>query len=326
MVSGAFAMKALVFDKELKAVDDFPKPQALLGEALIEVHMAGICNTDIEITKGYMGFTGIPGHEFTGTVKEVNSSEKSWIGRRVVGDINCACNKADCHYCRNNLCRHCPGRTTLGIYGRNGSLAEYITLPVENLLEVPDSVPDEIAVLTEPLAAGFEILEQINIYPHDEVLIVGDGKLGLLINHAVSTTGASITHVGKHPEKLGLVAGSRCKTILLDEMPDNQYDVVIEATGSAGGFNFSVAHTRPRGRLVLKSTIASGQNTDMNPVVVNEITIIGSRCGLLDPALDYLASGVDLSALISGIFPFEKALEAFQAARQKGALKILIRF
>jgi threonine dehydrogenase-like Zn-dependent dehydrogenase len=319
-------MKALVFDKKLKFVENFKNPDVLPQEALIEVKMAGICNTDIEITKGYKGFTGIAGHEFTGIVRAVNSSDKTWIGRRVVGDINCACNRPDCYYCQKNLGRHCPERTTLGIKGRNGCFAEYITLPVENLLEVPDCVADEMAVFTEPLAAGFEILEQVDFTSDHEVLIVGDGKLGLLINHALGTTSARITHVGKHAEKLRLVAGSDCKTILLHEMPEKKYDVVVEATGSPEGFNFSVAHTKPRGKLVLKSTIASGHKTDMNPVVVNEITIIGSRCGLFAPALDYLASGVDLMPMISGIYPFEKALEAFEAAKQKGALKILIRF
>lgn len=319
-------MKALVFDKKLKIADDFQTPQIPLGQALIKVHMAGICNTDIEIVKGYKGFTGILGHEFTGTVEKVNPSDKRWIGRRVVGDINCGCKKPDCHYCQINLGRHCPDRTTLGIKGRNGCFAEYITLPVENLLEVPDCVADEIAVFTEPLAAGFEILEQVDFSSDDEVLIVGDGKLGLLINHALSTTNARITHVGKHAEKLRLVAGTGWKTLFVNQMQQKKYDVVIEATGSADGFNFSVAHTRPRGRLVLKSTIASGHKADMNPVVVNEITIIGSRCGLLAPALDYLASGVDLTPMISGIYPFEKALEAFEAAQEKGALKILIRF
>jgi alcohol dehydrogenase len=320
-------MKAIFFDgTNLNFSDQFEKPVPLPGEALIRVLVAGICNTDIEITKGYMGFTGIPGHEFVGIVEEINAADQTLLGKRVVGDINCACGQPDCEFCNSNLGRHCPNRTTLGITKRNGSFAEYLTLPIENLLPVPETVSNEVATLTEPLAAGFEILEQVKITPTDEVLIVGDGKLGILINHAVSTTGAKITHVGKHPDKLELVKANGSQTILLEQMPQKQYDIVIEATGSASGFNFSVSHTKPRGILILKSTIASSQNIDMTPVVVNEITIIGSRCGLFQPAINYLSTGVDLSPLISQVFPFDKALEAFHAAKTKGALKVMMSF
>lgn len=320
-------MKALLFDGEnLIFKTNFEKPLPDKGEALIRVLMVGICNTDIEITKGYMGFTGIPGHEFVGFVEEINAEDQSLLGKRVVGDINCACGEPSCEYCRVALGRHCPKRTTLGIANRNGAFAEYLTLPIENLLLVPENVSNEMATLCEPLAAGFEILEQVKITPTDEVLIVGDGKLGILINHAVSTTGAKITHVGKHPDKLELVKANGSQTVLLDQMPKKQYDIVIEATGSASGFNFSLSHTKPRGILVLKSTIASSQNIDMTSVVVNEITVIGSRCGLFQPALDYLERGVDLSPLISVVFPFEKALEAFEAAKTKGAMKVMLSF
>ncbi|HOO84069.1 MAG TPA: alcohol dehydrogenase catalytic domain-containing protein [Prolixibacteraceae bacterium] len=320
-------MKALCFDGEkLIFENSFAKPVPPLGEALVRVLMSGICNTDIEITKGYMGFTGIPGHEFVGIVEEINAQDQSLMGKRVVGDINCACGQPDCEYCSKNLGRHCPSRTTLGISKRNGAFAEYLTLPVENLLVVPESVSNEMATLCEPLAAGFEILEQVDFSANDEVLIVGDGKLGLLINHAVSTTGAKITHVGKHPDKLELAKANGSQIVLLDQMPQKKYDIVIEATGSASGFNFSLSHTKPRGILVLKSTIASNQNIDMTSVVVNEITVLGSRCGLFQPALDYLAKGVDLNPLISEVFPFEKALEAFEAAKTRGAMKVMLRF
>ncbi|MBN1927303.1 MAG: alcohol dehydrogenase catalytic domain-containing protein [Prolixibacteraceae bacterium] len=319
-------MKALIFDKELKFIDNFPTPSPLPGEALIRIKVAGICNTDIEITKGYMGFKGIPGHEFVGIVEKINNNDQSLLGKRVVGEINCACKKTECEYCQKGLGRHCPNRTTLGISGRNGCFGEYITLPIENLLEVPDNIPDNIAVLTEPLAAGFEILEQVMISEKDEVLIVGDGKLGLLINHALSTTGAKITHVGKHADKLELVKANRGQTFMLDDMPKKQFDIVIEATGSISGFNFSMSHTKPRGTLVLKSTIASSQKIDMTPVVVNEITIVGSRCGLFKPALDYLSSGVDLNPLIQAIYPIDNGLEGFEKAKIKGSLKVLIVF
>ena len=319
-------MKAIVFDGNLKLSISQPKPVPQKGEALIKVLMAGICNTDIEITKGYMGFQGIPGHEFVGIVEEIIADDQKLLRKRVVGDINCGCGNDDCEYCQQGLSRHCPNRTTLGIYGRNGCFAEYITLPVVNLLEVPDSIPNRIAVLTEPLAAGFEILEQLQFSHNQEVLIVGDGKLGLLINHALSTTGAKITHVGKHSNKLKLVESNTCQTILLNDMPSKQYDIVVEATGNISGFQFSVQHTKPRGSVVLKSTLATDQKIDLAPVVVNEITIVGSRCGLLKPALDYLATGVDLSPLITTVYPIDKGLEAFEAAKRKGNLKVMIQF
>ncbi len=318
-------MKAIYFDGKLH-LTDVARPTPPAGEALIRVLMAGICNTDIEITKGYMGFQGIPGHEFVGIVEEINDTDQSLLGKRVVGGINCACGSDDCEFCQQDLGRHCPDRTTLGIYKRDGCFAEYITLPLVNLKEVPASVSNPVATLVEPLAAGFEILEQIRIKPGHEVLIAGDGKLGLLINHALSVTGAKITHVGKHTDKLKLVQGNACQTVLLNEFPVKQYDIVVEATGSISGFQFSVQHTKPRGIIVLKSTIASNQQIDLAPVVINEITIVGSRCGLFRPALDYLATGVDLSPLITAVYPIDKGLEAFEHACTKGSLKVLLDF
>jgi len=323
---GFYKMKALIFDGTLKYSDNEPKPQPSEGEALVKILLAGICNTDIEITRGYMGFSGIPGHEFVGIVEEINDNDPRLLGKRVVGDINCACRQPDCPYCRQGRGRHCPDRTTLGIRGKNGCMAEYCTLPVANLREVPDSIPDEIAVLIEPLAAGFEILEQINLSPKDEILIVGDGKLGILINHSLSTTGARITHVGKHADKLKLVEKLGSQTLLLQDMPSRQYEVVVEASGCISGFEFSMQHTKPRGTLILKSTLADKQTIDLAPIVINEITIIGSRCGLFGPAISYLEKGVDLTSLISGIFPANKAKEAFDAAKVKGSMKVMIDF
>lgn len=320
-------MKALVFDrKALHFETKYPDPIPAPGEALIKVIMAGICNTDIEITKGYKNFSGIPGHEFVGKVVAVRSQNQSLLHKRVVGEINCACKQHSCDYCRQNLERHCPHRKTLGIAGHDGTFAEYITLPIENLHEVPDYIPDKIATLTEPLAAAFEVLEQVRFNSETEVLIVGDGKLGLLIHHAVATSGAKITHVGKHSEKIDLVRHKAGKTILLNKMPHQQYDVVIEAAGNARAINFALQHTKPRGVLVLKSTVAQLQTIDLNYVVVNEITIIGSRCGLFKPALDYLKTGVDLSQLISHVFPFDQALKALNFAAKKGSLKVLLQF
>jgi threonine dehydrogenase-like Zn-dependent dehydrogenase len=322
-------MKALVFDQELSFRTDIPRPEPPAGEALIRVLMAGVCNTDIEITKGYMGFHGIPGHEFVGVVEEINDADQSFLGKRVVGEINCACRKSTCEFCRQDLGRHCPERTTLGIFNRDGCLAEYITLPIVNLIEVPEHIPSSVATLTEPLAAGFEILEQLDIKPDHDVLIVGDGKLGLLINHAVSTSGAKITHIGKHADKLRLVESLGGETQLLGASSaslQKQFDIVVEATGSITGFQFSVQHTKPRGILVLKSTLASDQQIDLSPVVINEITVVGSRCGLFQPAVDYLATGVDMEPLIIAVYPADKALEAFEHARRKGSLKVLIEF
>ncbi len=319
-------MKALYFDKELKYIDDYLKPEPLDGEALIKVILAGICNTDLEIIKGYMNFKGIPGHEFVGVVEKINGDDKSLLNKRVVGDINCSCQKSDCVYCSSKLGRHCPERKTLGISNKDGCFAEYITLPLKNLYEVAEAVSNENAVFTEPLAAGFEILEQIEISPNKEILIVGDGKLGLLINHAISTTGAKITHVGKHQEKLDLIQSRSCKKILADQLNDTKFDITIEATGSISGFQYSVQHTKPRGTLVLKSTLAENQIIDLSPVVVNEITIVGSRCGLFPPALDYLSKGTDFSSIISNIFPLEDWEEAFQTARLSSSNKVLIDF
>ncbi len=317
-------MKALVFDGELKYSANEPNPEVPEGEALVRVLKAGICNTDLEIVKGYKGFSGIPGHEFVGVVEEIKNEDRRLLGKRVVGEINCPCRKEECEYCRQDLGRHCPRRSTLGIFGRDGCFAEYVAVPVANLFEVPDEVPDETAVMTEPLAAAFEILEQIDLSPDMEVLIAGDGKLGLLVNRALSTVGAKITHAGKHPEKLKLAGKNGCRTVLPKDMPETKFDVVVEATGRIGGFKFAVNHAKPRGTVVLKSTLAASPKIDLTPVVVNEITLVGSRCGRFQPALDYLKKARDLSELIAGEFPIEKGLEAFDFAAARGSLKVLI--
>lgn len=320
-------MKALLFNSKLHLSLHEKKPTPIEGEALIKILLSGICNTDIEICKGYKSFHGILGHEFVGIVEAVHASDQYWVGKRVVGDINCACGKPTCSYCSRNLERHCPNRTTLGIYRHHGCFAEYIVLPIKNLLEVPREVSDEMAVLTEPLAAGFEILEQVCFTPNTEVLIVGDGKLGLLINHAIATKKSKITHVGKHKEKLQIIKDNCLKTCLLDDFNKEQkFDVVVDATGNIDSLKMSLNQTKPRGILVLKSTLSENNSIDLNSVVVNEITIIGSRCGLFSPALDYLKTGVDLSPFISGIYPIEQGIAAFEAAQKSENLKILLDF
>jgi alcohol dehydrogenase len=319
-------MKALFFDGILKYSEQEAIPVPGEGEALIRILMAGICNTDIEIVKGYKGFKGILGHEFVGIVEEINDPDQRLLGKRVVGDINCACHSDECEFCHKGLYRHCPSRTTLGINGRNGCFAEYITLPVINLYEVPDSVPDHIAVLTEPLAAAFEILEQVDIHPEQEVLIVGDGKLGLLLNYVLTTKTTHITHAGHHLSKLKIVEPNGGTIFLSDELPNHQYDIVIEATGNKDGFFFSLNHTKPRGIILLKSTFADEIQLDLSPVVVNEITIIGSRCGLFKPAIKYLKSGTNLSPLIQSLYPIDEGIEAFEKAKNKECLKVIIYF
>ena len=315
-------MKALKFTDKLEFVTDFPKPKPGKDEALIKVLMAGICNTDIEITRGYSGFHGILGHEFVGIVEEVNSDDKSLLGKRVVGEINIGC--GDCEFCRQDLARHCKNIHVLGIINKDGCMAEYLTLPVENLLVVPDSISDECATFCEPLAAGMEILEQVHIKPMDKICILGDGKLGLLIDFALHGVQADITHVGKHKSKLDIVKNYCLRTMLIDELTDQSFDIVVEATGSVNGLETSLKIVRPRGTVILKSTVAANKEIDLTPVVVNEITIVGSRCGRFQPALNALKKGLALTPLISKIYPFEEMLAAFDHACKKGTLKILL--
>ena len=318
-------MKAVIFDKILKFVTDYPKPEPQKGEALIKVNTIGICNTDFEITKGYMGYKGILGHEFTGVVEEINGDDKSLIGKRVVGEINCGCK--ECDYCKQGLERHCFNRSTLGIWKREGCFAEYVCLPISNLLEIPDTVKDEEAVFVEPLAAALEILEQIHIAPDKKVIVLGDGKLGLLIALTLNACGLNIMLVGKHEEKLSIAAQQGVKTKLLSELEiKKEYDYVVEATGSITGFETSLALTRPRGTLVLKSTIAASKEFNLAPIVIDEITVIGSRCGQFAAALRLLESRrIDVKPLISDIFSIDKAIEAFERNKEKSSVKVLVK-
>ena len=319
-------MKALVWDKELRLREDYPIPRPGKGEALIRVLMAGICNTDVEITRGYMGFRGVLGHEFVGVVEEAEGAGGKLIGRRVVGDINCAC--GTCPYCLKGMRTHCPHRTTLGIAARDGAFAEYLTLPVENLLEVPSPIPDEAAVFAEPLAAAFKIAEGVHIRPTDRILVMGDGKLGILCALALGLTQARVALVGKHEKKLEIGRTCRIETVNAAEMgPERLYDVVVEATGRADGIETALTLVKPRGTVVLKSTVAGGNGVDLTPLVIDEIRLVGSRCGPFAPALRALAKGeVDVRPLITGILPFEDALHAFVLAKQPETLKVLLDF
>ena len=321
-------MKALVFDKELKLVNDYEKPIPKKNEALVRVTLAGICNTDYEITKGYMGYVGILGHEAVGIVEEVNSDDKSLIGKRVVPEISYGCEDPECEWCAKKNYRHCPNRHTLGIWQKDGVFAQYFTMPTKVLFEVPENVPDSQAVFVEPLAAALEINEQLHIKPMDKVVVLGDGKLGLITALALNSQNIDVTLVGKHQNKLDIAKEQGVKTALLQDFPiEKKYDVVVEATGSVSGFETSLALTKPRGVLVLKSTVATGKELNLAPIVIDEITVLGSRCGQFPPALRLLQSGkVDFSKLISGIYDVDKALEAFERNKEKDTLKVLLKF
>ncbi len=321
-------MKAIVFDDELKCIENYPVPEPKEKEALVRVGMAGICNTDIEITRGYLGFHGVIGHEFVGVVEKAPENAKNLIGKRVVGEINCGCGV--CDDCRKGMGKHCQRRTTLGIQGKDGAFAQYAALPIANLHLVPDSIPDEEAVFTEPLAAAFEITEQVSIKPKDNILVLGDGKLGLLCAFVLRLTQAHVTLAGRHETKLSIARNQHIRTLdVTGEKPGDEktYDIVVEATGSAEGFKMALQLVKPRGTIVLKSTVTAPSEINLAPLVIDEITLIGSRCGPFEPALHALAQKhIDVKPLISGIYTFDKAREAFKKAQEKGILKVIIDF
>lgn len=321
-------MKAVVFDDELKLVDNYEKPIPQKGEALVRVTLAGICNTDYEITKGYMGYVGVLGHEAVGIVEDVNSDDKSLIGKRVVPEISYGCKDPKCPWCAQKLYRHCPNRHTLGIWKKDGVFSEYFTMPVEVLFEVPENVPDTQAVFVEPLAAALEITEQHHIKPFEKVVVLGDGKLGLITALALNAQNIDVTLVGKHQNKLDIAKAQGCKTSLLSDFAiEKKYDVVVEATGSISGFETALALTKPRGVLVLKSTVAASKELNLAPIVIDEITVLGSRCGQFPAALRMLKSGkVDFSPLISATYDINDAMEAFEKNKEKDTLKVLLKF
>ena len=291
------------------------------NEALVQVRMAGICNTDLEIVKGYMGFTGVLGHEFVGRV--VEASDSSWPGKRVCGEINFGC--GNCEYCGRGLSRHCPQRTVLGILNQNGAFAEYVTLPLKNLHAVPDAIPDTHAVFVEPLAAALEILEQVKIQPDHKVAVIGDGKLGLLIFQVLRLTGCDLLLIGKHSRKMALAGTLGVKTIPLQNLPEEKFDFVVEASGAAAGFETAMKLVRPRGAIILKSTYHGNLELHAAPIVIDEVTIVGSRCGPFAAAMRVLHQKlVNVEPLIDQIYPFDKAREAFEHAQQPGTLKIIL--
>jgi len=302
------------------------RPKVRPGAALIRVLMAGICGTDREIIKGYGGFRGVPGHEFVGVVERTSPARPDLSGKRVVGEINCGCGA--CPYCSRGLEKHCPARSAIGIAGRAGVFAEYVALPLRNLHEVPDGLPDEEAVFAEPLAAAFEVMEQVHVRPEARVLVLGDGCLGLLIAFTMRGCGADVTLCGRHETKLAVAAGQHIRTKRSDEIgKGKEYDIVVEATGSERGLEAALDFVRPRGTIVLKSTTASKSEVGLSRVVVDEIVIVGSRCGPFRPAIDALASGrVRVRGLISAIYPFAEAISAFEKAGQPESIKVLLDF
>lgn len=321
-------MRAIRFDDRLRIVTDSPIPRRE-GEALIEVLCAGICNTDLEIVKGYAGFRGTPGHEFVGRV--VESTDKEWIGRRVAGEINAGC--GICNLCLTGDSRHCDKRTVLGIKGRDGAFADYLSLPLRNLIEVPPSISDEEAVFIEPLAAACHIIEQTDIDSSSNVAVIGDGKLAQLIVIALAQTECNLTVIGKHEDKLALARRhtARCLQIkasgdgLPDEISSERFDTVVEASGSPSGLSIAIEITKPRGAIILKSTHTEKTLIDMSRVVVDELNIIGSRCGRFDAAIELLERIVgELRPLISHRFPIEEAIDAFETAALPQSRKVIL--
>jgi threonine dehydrogenase-like Zn-dependent dehydrogenase len=315
-------MRALFFDERLQYRTDAPQPTPASGEALIRTRLAGICSTDMEVVRGYMGFKGVLGHEFVGEVARADDAPEL-VGRRVVGEINAYC--GECPTCRRGDPTHCPNRTTLGIDRRDGTMADYFTLPVNLLYPVPASIPDEWAVFTEPLAAACEITEQVSIRPGDRVVVLGDGKLGLLVAQVLGLVGCDLLAVGRHPEKLAILERRGIHTQIAGEEIPPGADVVVEATGSGEGFAAARALVRPRGTLVLKSTFHGDVTLNLSTVVVDEVTIVGSRCGPFPAAIRLLEQGlVDVEPLIHETFSLEDGLAAFERAAVPGVLKVLL--
>ncbi len=319
-------MKALWLENNaLRLRNDLSLP-ANPGEALIKVRLAGICGTDLEMVKGYYPFSGILGHEFVGEIAPQNfeTVPPDWLGKRAVGEINLTC--GSCEPCRTGRPTHCEQRTVLGIKGCHGIFAEYASLPLKNLHLVPEAVSDEMAVFTEPLAAALEIQEQVHILPTDRVLLIGAGRLGQLIAQTLALTGADLRVLARHPLQKKLLTDRGIKLIEEAEIQPWRWDVVIEATGSPSGFDLARKAVRPRGTLVLKSTYKGELTLNLSPIVVDEVNIVGSRCGPFEPALRLLEQKlVDPTVLIAAEFSLAEGLQAFEEAAKTGMLKVLVR-
>ena len=314
-------MRAIVLDGQLRFMPNFPVPEIQPGWAIIRVKTAGICQTDLELINGYLGFSGVLGHEFVGIVE--SCEDIRWIGKRVAGEINAGCGQ--CSWCQKGRGRHCPSRITLGIDRLNGCMADYCVLPISNLIEIPVNISDDRAVLIEPLSAACEILEQLSLNGSQRIVVLGDGRLGILCAWVLSTVTSDITLIGHHPEKLALSLWNNIK-IAHDGNYCSGADVVVEATGSATGIADAMTLCRPRGIIVLKSTVAVSEAINLSPIVIHELTVMGSRCGQFRHGLSLMAKHPDmpLERLITNRFPIESATEAFVMAAQSSAIKILL--
>jgi threonine dehydrogenase-like Zn-dependent dehydrogenase len=314
-------MRALVFDGELK-ISDVNKPTIASGQALLKIRKAGICNTDMELVRGYKGFRGILGHEF---VADVVEGDSQWHGKRVVGEINIACDS--CDFCERGIPSQCRNRTAIGIYGHDGVFADYLELTAGNLHVVPDTISDDEAVFVEPLSACLNILESVHISPRDTVVVIGAGKMGLLAAQVLKLTGANLAVVVRHDKQAKLLAQWGIRAVQKADLNPQQAQIAVDCTGNASGFQDALDLVQPRGTIVLKSTYADLPQADLTRVVVDEIRVIGSRCGAFDAALRLLeAKLIDIMPLIEARYPMDSALEAFQFAQQKGALKVLLEF
>ena len=314
-------MLAMCLDGRVTLRTDYPRPVPGRNDVLVEVRKAGICSTDLEVAKGYMGFSGVMGHEFVGTVV---AGSRPWKSKRVVAEINCVCGR--CDLCRSGLSNHCRNRTVLGIDGRDGCFAEYLTVPARNLHEVPASLGDAEATFIEPLASALQIARQVKLAAADRVVVLGDGRLAQLIVRVFQGRTKRTIMVGRHETKLEAAEKQGVQTVLeKDFVPDGSVPLVVDATGSPSGLELAIRTVRPRGTIVLKSTFAAGARVNLTPVVVNEIVLMGSRCGPFPAAIAALASGkVDVSALISAEFALADGLAALEAAGRGDKLKVLL--
>jgi threonine dehydrogenase-like Zn-dependent dehydrogenase len=314
-------VRALVFESGRAVVSERPDPVPAPGEAVVLVRLAGICGTDLEIARGYMGFAGVPGHEFVGRVE--SSPDPAWLGRRVVGEINAACGRCDA--CARGLGRHCPHRTVLGILGRDGAFAERLTLPLANLREVPAGIPDEAAVFCEPLAAAWEILEQVSVPAGSRTAVLGAGRLGQLCARVLAKAGSPPLVIGRSEPKLALARSAGLETARADAPIERGFDLVVEATGAPEGLERAIALVRPRGTIVLKSTYHGAAPIALAPLVIDEITVVGSRCGRFEPALAHLAEDPALVApLRTACFALDDAAAAFALASERASMKVLL--
>lgn len=313
-------------DQRLSYRQDLPRPTAAPGEALIRVTLAGVCGTDVELLRGYVPFTGVPGHEFVGQVVSA-PDEPWWEGQRVVGEINAVCADDPCATCRAGRPRHCEQRTVLGIVGRDGAFARWLTLPLANLHAVPESVSDEAAVFCEPLAAALRIQQQVQLGPEHRVLLLGAGRLGQLVAQTLALTGCQLQVVARHPEQQQLLREQGIVTVDEGAAPRRWADVAVEATGSPAGFDAARQAVRPGGTLVLKSTYASELKLNVSSLVVDEITLVASRCGPFAAALELISVGqVDPTVLVQARYPLAQGAQALAHAARPGALKVLLTF